>query len=211
MALMVIEVVTLSIEQVGLEQDAHVGHRVDGHPDLSHLALGPRVVGVVAHLGGQVEGARQSGPRRHRAGTCTVRWWPRPCRSRSIGGSSRGRAGTCSGGCPGCTGRRRARRAARGCPTRPGPSVDTRLISIPESVRRSWLACLSGVTPLSLRRSGPGSHLSLVVGRLGPMDPTFSHFGICVSDLDRSLRFYRDALGFRRRPRAMKSAPSSLS
>lgn len=28
------------------------------------------------------------------------------------------------------------------------------------------------------------------------MDPAFSHFGICVSDLDRSLRFYCDALGF---------------
>jgi glyoxylase I family protein len=28
------------------------------------------------------------------------------------------------------------------------------------------------------------------------MDPTFSHFGICVSDIDRSLRFYRDAFGF---------------
>ena len=28
------------------------------------------------------------------------------------------------------------------------------------------------------------------------MESTFSHFGICVSDLDRSLRFYRDALGF---------------
>jgi catechol 2,3-dioxygenase-like lactoylglutathione lyase family enzyme len=26
--------------------------------------------------------------------------------------------------------------------------------------------------------------------------PTFSHFGICVSDLDRSLRFYCEALGF---------------
>jgi lactoylglutathione lyase len=26
--------------------------------------------------------------------------------------------------------------------------------------------------------------------------PHFSHFGICVSDLDRSLRFYCDALGF---------------
>ena len=25
---------------------------------------------------------------------------------------------------------------------------------------------------------------------------TFSHFGICVSDLDRSLRFYCDGLGF---------------
>jgi catechol 2,3-dioxygenase-like lactoylglutathione lyase family enzyme len=26
--------------------------------------------------------------------------------------------------------------------------------------------------------------------------PAFSHFGICVSDLERSLRFYCDALGF---------------
>jgi lactoylglutathione lyase len=26
--------------------------------------------------------------------------------------------------------------------------------------------------------------------------PVFSHFGICVSDLDRSLRFYCEALGF---------------
>jgi catechol 2,3-dioxygenase-like lactoylglutathione lyase family enzyme len=29
-----------------------------------------------------------------------------------------------------------------------------------------------------------------------PSEPVFSHFGICVSDLQRSLRFYRDALGF---------------
>jgi glyoxylase I family protein len=28
------------------------------------------------------------------------------------------------------------------------------------------------------------------------MEPTFSHFGICVSDLDRSVRFYCDAFGF---------------
>ena len=28
------------------------------------------------------------------------------------------------------------------------------------------------------------------------MEPTFSHFGICVSDLSRSLRFYCDGLGF---------------
>ena len=29
-----------------------------------------------------------------------------------------------------------------------------------------------------------------------PPGPAFSHFGICVSDLERSLRFYCDALGF---------------
>ena len=28
------------------------------------------------------------------------------------------------------------------------------------------------------------------------MEPTFSHFGICVSDLERSLRFYCEAFGF---------------
>jgi lactoylglutathione lyase len=28
------------------------------------------------------------------------------------------------------------------------------------------------------------------------MEPVFSHFGICVSDLERSLRFYCEALGF---------------
>ena len=40
---------------------------------------------------------------------------------------------------------------------------------------------------------GPsGSH----VGQTEGMEPTFSHFGICVSDLDRSLRFYCDAFGF---------------
>jgi glyoxylase I family protein len=27
-------------------------------------------------------------------------------------------------------------------------------------------------------------------------EPVFSHFGICVGDLERSLRFYCDALGF---------------
>ena len=28
------------------------------------------------------------------------------------------------------------------------------------------------------------------------MEPVFSHFGICVSDLERSLRFYCEGLGF---------------
>lgn len=29
-------------------------------------------------------------------------------------------------------------------------------------------------------------------------DPVFSHFGICVSDLEQSLRFYSEGLGFER-------------
>ncbi len=45
--------------QVG-EQQAHVGEGVNGHPHLAHLALGARVVRVEPHLGGEVEGTRQS-------------------------------------------------------------------------------------------------------------------------------------------------------
>lgn len=37
----------------------------------------------------------------------------------------------------------------------------------------------------------------------------FSHLGICVSDLERSLRFYRDALGFRPLSELSVSGPSS--
>ncbi|HUC05416.1 MAG TPA: VOC family protein [Acidimicrobiales bacterium] len=33
------------------------------------------------------------------------------------------------------------------------------------------------------------------------MEPTFSHFGICVSDLEASVRFYCEALGFTRAER----------
>ena len=44
-----------------MEQQLHVLERVDRHPDLADLALGARVVRVVAHLGGQVEGAAQAG------------------------------------------------------------------------------------------------------------------------------------------------------
>ena len=46
--------------QIG-QQVAHVLQRRDGDADLAHLALGAHVVGVVTHLGRQVEGARQAG------------------------------------------------------------------------------------------------------------------------------------------------------
>jgi len=39
----------------------HVGHRVDGHADLADLTFGARMIGVVTHLGGQIESARETG------------------------------------------------------------------------------------------------------------------------------------------------------
>ena len=59
-ALMVIEVVTLAQRQV-VEQDLHVIDGADGHADPTDLAGRELGVGVVAHLGGQVEGHRQAG------------------------------------------------------------------------------------------------------------------------------------------------------
>ena len=59
-ALMVIEVRHLG-QRDPLEQTAHVIERVDGHADLAHLARRHGVVGVVAHLGGEVEGHGQPG------------------------------------------------------------------------------------------------------------------------------------------------------
>ena len=46
-------------------------------------------------------------------------------------------------------------------------------------------------------RAGAIQHVSTSeLRQTGGMESTFSHFGICVSDLERSLRFYCDALGF---------------
>jgi hypothetical protein len=58
--LIVIDVVTSSSGSPRAGQP-HVLERRDRDADLADFALGARVIGVVAHLGGQVEGARQSG------------------------------------------------------------------------------------------------------------------------------------------------------
>jgi lactoylglutathione lyase len=39
-------------------------------------------------------------------------------------------------------------------------------------------------------------HLGAPVRQTGAVDSTFSHFGVCVSDLARSVRFYCDGFGF---------------
>ena len=49
------------VERDPVEQGPHVVEAVDGHPHLRHLAERHRVVGVVAHLGGEVEGHREPG------------------------------------------------------------------------------------------------------------------------------------------------------
>ena len=81
----------------------------------------PCGVGVVAHLGRQVEGHRQPGRARPRAAACSGRWTPRPCRIRRTDASST--AGRCtSWGRPrGCTGTGRGRQGARPAPSRRAP------------------------------------------------------------------------------------------
>ena len=49
------------VERDAVEQHPHVLDRVDRHADLADLAVGDRGVGVVAHLGRQVEGHGQPG------------------------------------------------------------------------------------------------------------------------------------------------------
>ena len=44
-----------------VEQELHVRQRIDRNPDPSRLGSGPLVIGVVAHLGREVEGDRQPG------------------------------------------------------------------------------------------------------------------------------------------------------
>ena len=46
------------VERDAVEQLAHVEDRVDGHPGHAHVARHPRMVAVVAPVGGQVEGHR---------------------------------------------------------------------------------------------------------------------------------------------------------
>ena len=48
------------IEGNAVEQDLHVLDRIDGHPGFAHIAGHPRVVRVIAPVGGQVEGDGQS-------------------------------------------------------------------------------------------------------------------------------------------------------
>ena len=73
---------------------------------------------------------------------------------------------------------------------------------MPESVARwgSFWVLFSGVTTTRLRRIGADGPYGLGTGRLRPVpgDPelVLSHLGVCVSDLDRSVRFYCEALGF---------------
>ena len=59
--LMVIDVETLLAAGCRRNRRLHVGQRGDGHADAAHLAGGHGMVGIDAHLGGQIEGHRKSG------------------------------------------------------------------------------------------------------------------------------------------------------
>ena len=57
---MVIDVETWSSADA-FEQPLHVGQRTDRHADAAHFAGGQRMIGIEAHLRGQIEGDRKSG------------------------------------------------------------------------------------------------------------------------------------------------------
>src|SRR5580704_1408423 len=79
-------------------------------------------------------------------------------------------------------------------------------MGIPDSVKCSgapWESLFCGVTDTRLRSVGAGGPYGLRDRRwnrqttaMDDSGPAFSHFGICVSDLERSLAFYCGALGF---------------
>ncbi len=145
--------------EVGHEE-AHVGQRVDGHADLADLALGPGVVGVVAHLGREVEGARE-----------TRLTGVEEELEALVGRLGRAEAGVLAHGpelravhlavdARGCRGTTPAHPAAR-----PGPSLRGRRRGRrvgwrdPSRCVRSglpWGSCFSGVTAPRLRRFGGG-------------------------------------------------------
>ena len=128
------------VERDAVEQHPHVVDRVDRDADLADLAVGERVVGVVAHLGRQVEGHRQPGlpGREQLAGS--GRWTPPRCRSRRTAAWSTGGRCTSSGRRRGCTG---TRPGSPSCPAGSHPARAsgpyTAGIGRPDSVRRSSL------------------------------------------------------------------------
>ena len=66
-----------AVERDAVEQGAHVAEMADRHADLADLALGQRMVGVVAGLGRQIEGDREAGLARARGWCDRARWtWP---------------------------------------------------------------------------------------------------------------------------------------
>ena len=122
--LIVIDVVTFSSGRPA-KQQSHVLDRVDRDTDLADLALGARVVGVVAHLCGQVERARQPGLAGVRAGSGSARSSTRRSRTRRTAASSRAVRGASSDRCRGCTAVHPVPRAASSDPSQRGPPLYT--------------------------------------------------------------------------------------
>ena len=99
--LMVIEVVTLG-ERNLVEERFHVGKRADGHATFADFAFGERMVGVIAHQRGQIEGDGEAGLALREQDSGSARWCRGPSRSRRTGAWSRIARGTLWGGFRGC-------------------------------------------------------------------------------------------------------------
>ena len=108
------------VQRDAVEELPHVEDRVDRHARHADVADHARVVGVVAAVGGQVEGDATGPSARRRGCAGRTRWTPPRWRSRRTAGSSTAGSCTSSGraraGRAGCPGRCRGSPAPRGRP-----------------------------------------------------------------------------------------------
>ncbi len=94
------------------KQQRHVIQGGDGDADLADFAGGDGVVGIVADLGGEIEGDGEAGLPLVEQVAVAAGWIPGRRRSRHTGAWSRSGRGTCWAGRRGCRG---IRRGSRGC------------------------------------------------------------------------------------------------
>ena len=130
------------VERDAVEEHAHVVDRVDRDADLADLAVRDRIVGVVTHLGRQVEGDRQPGRAvRDQLVVAPVRLARGAEARRTAGSSTAGRC-TSRGRRPWCTETHPAPRAGRRGPSRRGsrpnrrPRSETRIHSAPPNASK---------------------------------------------------------------------------
>ncbi len=109
------------VERDVAEQELDVGEGGDRHALAADLAASARVVGVVAHQRGHVEGGGEPGLPLLEQEAGSGGWCPPAGRSRRTCASSRACRGTSTGTARACTGTRRDSRAARRSASPRGP------------------------------------------------------------------------------------------